>query len=132
MADCDFMSGPVIFDNQRMVHGDIRRALFKITYGITAGGHHVAEQPVGLAYGTFGVINKLRLNLAPGCDIALPVSSCERMDCETLDAFFSRLQPGFPLPSAPAFLDDAGIFRSESSAQFSCFALSEKNHCSDS
>src|ERR1700676_386530 len=111
------MRGPVIFYNQWMVHGDVRRALFKVTYRITAGGHHVAEQLVGLGYGTFGVVNELRLNLAPGRKVELPVAWRELPDCETLNTFLSLLEPGFPLPSPPAFLDSAGIFRSESCAQ---------------
>jgi hypothetical protein len=122
MADRNFVSEPIIVHKQWMIHGDIRRALFKLTHGITARGHYIAEQLVGLSYRSFGVVNELCLNLAPGCDIDLPVAWRERPDGETLDAFFSLLEPGFPLPSAPAFLDGAGIFRPESSAQSFCFA----------
>ena len=111
MADRDFMCGPVMFHDQWMIHGDIRRALFKITYGITTGGHHVAEQSVGLAYGTFGVINKLCLNLAPGRDTTVPVAWRERTDCETLNAFFSLLEPGFPFPVGLRFPGRRGYIR---------------------
>src|SRR5579863_9251746 len=123
MADRDFMSRPVIFHDQWMVHGDIRRALFKVTYRITAGAHHGAEQLVGLGYRTLGVVNELCLHLAPGLDIDLPVLGRERPDGESLDPFFSLLESGFPLPTAPAFRECAGIFRSESRAQSFCFAF---------
>ena len=111
------MRGPVIFYHQWMVHGDVRRALFKVTYRVTAAGHHVAEQLVGLGYRTFGVVNELRLNLAPGRKVELPVVGRELPDCETLNTSLSLLEPGFSLPSPPAFLDGAGIFRSESTVQ---------------
>ena len=37
-----FVCRPVILKNQRMVHGDICRPLFKVTYRITTCGHHIA------------------------------------------------------------------------------------------
>src|SRR6202035_2634171 len=110
-AGRDFMRGPVIFHNQWMVHGDIRRPLFKLTYGITAGGHHVAEQLVCLGNRIFRAVNELRLNLVPGSDVALPVAGRERPDGKSLDTFFSSLETGFRLPPASAFFDRARIFR---------------------
>ena len=37
----NFVGRPVILHHQRMIHGDICRPLFKITYGIAACRHHI-------------------------------------------------------------------------------------------
>ena len=36
LPDRDFVSGSVVFQNQWMIHGDIRRTLFKVTYWIAS------------------------------------------------------------------------------------------------
>jgi hypothetical protein len=43
LTDRDCVGGTVIFQNQRIVHGDIRRALSKITDRIAARGHYIAQ-----------------------------------------------------------------------------------------
>jgi hypothetical protein len=47
LTDRDCVGGAVIFQNQRIVHGDIRRTLSKITDWIAARGHHIAQQLIG-------------------------------------------------------------------------------------
>lgn len=43
LAKRDVVGGSVILHDQGMVHGDIRRTLFKVTYRIAARGHHIAQ-----------------------------------------------------------------------------------------
>src|SRR5580704_3081679 len=131
MADSDFMRGPIILDDQWMVHGDIRRALFEITHGITACGHYVAEQLIGLCDRFFWVIHELGLDRAPGRDIALTVACRERTDGKSFNTFFSLFEPGFGLAPASAFLDGTRIFGSEPSLQSLGFALPEKHRRSN-
>jgi hypothetical protein len=33
----------VIFENERMIHRDIRGSLFEVSYRITSRGHHIAQ-----------------------------------------------------------------------------------------
>ena len=46
--------GAVIFEDERMVHGDVVGALFEIADRIAASGHHVGEQLVGIDDGASG------------------------------------------------------------------------------
>src|SRR5208282_3644775 len=128
MADGDFMRGPVVFHYEWMVHRDIRRALFEVTYRVTAGRHYVTEKLIGLRDRFIGIVDKFGLNRAPGCDIALPVAGREWTNGKSLDAFFSLFEPGFRLPSASAFFDCAGVFRPESSLQSFGFLFPKKHH----
>jgi len=103
MAHRDFMRRAVIFHNQWMVDGDIRRALVKLIHGVTACGHHLAEQVVCLGNRILRVVNELGLNLTPRSNIARPFARRERPDGKSLDTFFSLFEPGFhfPRPRAP-------------------------------
>ena len=61
----DFVSRPVVFQNQWMIHGDIRRHLFKVTYRIATRRHHIAQQLVRFSYRTGGAVNEARLDSSP-------------------------------------------------------------------
>ena len=66
LAESALMRGAVIFEDERMVHGNIVGALFEIADGITAGGHHVGEQLVGVGDGAAGAVNEAGLDFGPG------------------------------------------------------------------
>jgi hypothetical protein len=38
-----FVGCTVIFENERMIHRDIRGSLFEVSHRITSRGHHVAQ-----------------------------------------------------------------------------------------
>jgi len=61
----DFVGRSVVFDDQWMIHGDICRPLFKVTYRIATGGHHVAQELVRFGDCTGGTVNKTGLDSAP-------------------------------------------------------------------
>jgi hypothetical protein len=77
------MRRAIIFDNQRMIHGDIRRALFKIADRIAAYGHHIAQQLVGIGHRAAGAIDEARLNSAPGLDKPCAIARAERPDVQS-------------------------------------------------
>jgi hypothetical protein len=128
----DCVSRSVVFQNQRMIHGDICRPLFKITYRIAARGHHITQQLVRCRYRTGGAVNEARLDSAPGLYEARTIAGCERPDVKTLDSLCTPVEPGFRLPPGTAFLYGAGIFSAtELAAQSFGPALSEKEQRRD-
>ncbi len=60
-----FVSRPVVFQYQRMIHGDIRRHLFKVTYRITTRRHHITQQLVRFCDRTSGAVNESGLDASP-------------------------------------------------------------------
>ena len=131
MAQRDFVGGSVILQNQWMVHGDICRTLFKVTYRIAAAGHHIAHQLVDFRYRAGWVVNEPRLNPAPGFCEAETIVWREWSDMETLDSFLALFETGFRKPLVPAFLQGAGIFRAKPSTQSFSPALFENDQRGD-
>jgi hypothetical protein len=56
----DFVSRSIVFQNQEMIHGDIRHPLFKGTYRIASRGHYIAQQLVRLRYRAGGAVDEAR------------------------------------------------------------------------
>jgi hypothetical protein len=120
-----FVSRSVVFQNQWMIHGDICRLLFKVTYRIAPRGHHITQQLVRFRNRTGGAVNKARLDSAPGCYEARTIACRERPDVKPLDSLCALFEPGFRLPAVAAFLHGASIFSiTELSAQSSSPTLS--------
>jgi hypothetical protein len=114
----------VIFEDQRMIHGDIRGTLFEIADRIAACGHHVAQQLVGVRYGRTGAVNKARLHFAPALDKSGTIARSERPDVQALDSFGALIERRFRLPPAPAVFYGAGVFSSAKlTAQSFCSAF---------
>jgi len=127
------VSGSVILHDFRMIHGDICRPLFEVTYRIAARGHHIGQQLVGLGYRASGAVNKPRLDPAPGLHEARTITHPERPDVESLDSLFALVEPGFRMPPAPPFLHGAGVLNATELRAQSCrAALSENNPPDDS
>jgi hypothetical protein len=131
MAKRDFVGCPVIFHNLWMVHGDICRTLFKVTYRITKRGHHIAQQLVGFRYRTSGLVNESCLDPAPGLHEARTITRRKQSEMETFDSLFALFETGFRLLPVPAFPQGAGIFWAKPSAQPFSPALSEKDQRGD-
>jgi len=131
MTQRNFVGGSVIFQNQRMVHGDICRTLLKVTYRIAAAGHHITHQLVDFRYRTGWVFNEAPLNPAPGFCEAETIVWHEWSDMETLDSFLPLFETGFRKPLVPAFLQGAGIFWAKPSAQSFSPALFKNDQRAD-
>jgi hypothetical protein len=70
----------VIFENQRVIYGDVCRTLFKVAYRIAARGHYVAQQLVGIRYCASGTVNEPRLDSAPRFDKPRTITRSELPD----------------------------------------------------
>jgi hypothetical protein len=128
----DCVSGSVVFQNQRMIHRDICRTLFKRTYRVTPRGHDIDQQLVRFRYRVGGAINEARLDCAPGLYEACAIACRELPDVQPLNSLCALFEPGFPMPPVAAFLDCACIFSAtELSAKLFRAALSVQKECHD-
>jgi hypothetical protein len=128
----DFVSRSVVFQNQWMIHGDICRSLFKVTYRIAPRGHHITQQLVRFRYRTGGAVNEARLDSAPELYEARTIGRRERPDLKRLDSLCALLEPRFRMPAVAAFLHGASIFgTTELSAQSFSPALSAQKERDD-
>jgi hypothetical protein len=128
----DFVSRSIVLENQWMIHGDIRRPLFKVTYWIATRGHHITQELVRFRYGSRRSVNEARLDSLPGLYKACPVTCRERLDVQPLDSLCSFFECGFRMPPVAAFLYGALIFSSsELSAKSFSPALSVQEERGD-
>jgi hypothetical protein len=126
----DFMRRPVVFQNQGIIHGDIRRHLFKVTYWIATRRHHIAQQLVRFRNRTGGAVNEARLDSAPGLNEACAISRREGPNVKPLNSLRTLFQSSLAVAPVAAFLQSASVFRAtELSAQFFSPPLSkQKEH----
>src|SRR6202030_3369309 len=93
----------VVFENERMVHRDIRGSLFEVSYRITARGHHVAQKPVGIRYGATGAVNESRLYFGPRVVKPRTIALRQLLNVQGPHAVSSFVEYRFCFPLAPAF-----------------------------
>jgi hypothetical protein len=109
LPERNLVSRPVVLQNQRMIHGDIRRALLKVADRIAPRGHYIAQQLVRFRYSPGGAVNEARLDPAPGVYKARTIAGCERTHMEGLDSLRAPFQFGFRARNVAAFLHGAGV-----------------------
>jgi hypothetical protein len=118
-----------------MVHRDICRALFKVTYRIAACGHHIAKQLIGLCDCASGAVNKPRLDSAPRLYETRTITWGELSDVQTLHSCGALFEPGFRMPPASVFFHSAVVFSAKLRTEFFGSALAKgkppDNACND-
>jgi len=132
LPERDFVSRSVIFQNQRMIHRDICRSLFKVAYRVAPRGHHIAEQLVRCCNRTGWTVDEPRLDFTPGLHEARTIACRQRPDVKALDSLCTLFEAGFGMPPVAAFFHRSTIFSvTELSAQFFSPALSVRKEQSD-
>jgi hypothetical protein len=104
------MGGTVVFENQGMIHGNVRGTLFKVSDRIAARGHNVAQKLIGIRHGGPGAVNEPSLDPAPRLDKPHTIAWSEWLDAQALDSFRALIKRRFCFLAAPAFLHGAGVF----------------------
>ena len=99
----------VVFENERMIHRDIRGPLFAESYRITSRGHHVAHELIGIRYGAAGAVNESCLYFRPSVDKSRTIVLSQLSDVQVLHPVGSLVEDRFRLPLAPAFFHCAGV-----------------------
>ena len=120
LPEREFVSRSVVFQNLRVIHGDIRRPLIEVTYRIATRGHHIAQQLVRGHYRTGGAVNEARLDVAPGRYEACTIACRERPDAKPFDSLCALVERGFRMPPVAAFLHGASIFGATELSAQSC------------
>jgi hypothetical protein len=116
--------GTVIFQDQRMVHGDIRRALLEVAYRVAARGHDIPKQLVRFRHRAGGAVYEVRLDTLPGLYEARAITRPKWTDAERVDPLGAVVEAGFRLPPI-ACLKGAVILRAAKlSPQSLCAAFS--------
>ena len=113
MAYGNVVAGSILFDDQRMIDGNIRRTLLEVRDGIPASGHDGLNESVGFDQGAAGIVNKSRLDLLPGCQEVRAIGLSERPYLETLHPFFQLFQSRFRAGCAASFFNGSLIFGTE-------------------
>jgi hypothetical protein len=103
------MACPVILENERMIHGEIRRTMLKVTDWIATRGHHVAQELVSIREGAAGAVNEPGLNSGPGLDESRTIARGQRPDVHGLHVIGAFVKQRLCFPLAPAFFHGAGI-----------------------
>ena len=109
LAKRDIVGFTIVVDHQRVVHGNIRRPLFKVSYRIAAGRHHIAQKLVGFRYRTPGAVNEPPLDVAPRLGEPRPIVRGKRTDVESLDSLITPIELCLRMTPAPATCQGAGI-----------------------
>ena len=79
-----FVGCTVIFENERMIHRDIRGSLFEVSHRIAPRGHHVAQQLVGIRHGSAGAVNESCLYFRPRVDKPRTIALSQLSDVQAL------------------------------------------------
>ena len=77
----------VVFDDARVIDGEIGGALLELGDGIAASGHEEIDEPVGLVDGLAGSVDEAGLYGAPLGDEALALVCAQFAEGEFFDAF---------------------------------------------
>jgi len=110
LTERDVVGRSVIFYNQRMIHRDICRALFKVTYRVAACRHHIAKQLIGLCDCASRAVNEPRLDAAPRLYEACTITWGQRSNVQTLHSCGALFEPGLCMAPASVFFHSAVVF----------------------
>ena len=133
VEDGDLVTGAVVFDDERMMGGEIGGALFEIGDGIAADGHDLLDELVGIDESALGIVDETGLDAIPGgVEIGADFGR-ERIDFEGVDATGECFELGFGFGRAAGFLNGALVFGAEAAFEASAAhgAAHEEKHEDD-
>ena len=113
----DGVGGAVVFDDARVVDGNVGGALLKVGDWIAACVHERGDEFVGFDDGTAGVVDEAGLDDLPIGEEAFALGGCEVADVEGVDALFACGEGGLGTALGAAFKDGAIVFGAEAIAQ---------------
>ena len=106
----DFVRISVVFENQRMILGDVGCRLFKVTDRIASDGHHVPQQQIHFCNRTGGAVDEASRGSAPGLFKARPIGCREGTDVKSLNSLGALVEFGFRVPPVTVLIWGASIF----------------------
>lgn len=113
VAQRDIVCRAVIFDNQRVVNGNVCSTLFEITHGIPAGLHYLVNELIREGNRASRIINELRLHRGPAAFKTGAVRWRKRNNLKLFSALFPKLEDIFTAVNTTLFSYNSIIFRAE-------------------
>ena len=87
-------SGTVILNDHRMVNRQVGSTPIEVFKGVATRSHHLGDELIGFAHGTFRVVHKARLNATPFAGKRIGLILSELVQVETADAVGALPQNG--------------------------------------
>jgi hypothetical protein len=127
LANGDFVSCSVLFDNPAVVDGNLRGAIIEIGGRIASSRHHGSQELIRFHERTGRIVHEFRLDRAPR--LLKPVAICrgKRPQVITLYPLFNLLELILSLEFISGFGQGAVIFRPEAGAKFLGAILQDEN-----
>src|SRR5215472_1378008 len=120
LASRNAMSDAVVFDQARVVDGDIGGTLFKVRHRITTGSHYLINEQVSIGHGAARIVNEARLDGDPARGKGGLLLGLERVNVQAVPALGAKFQDGFALALLAFFFDDAVVLGTKSLAEKLC------------
>ena len=113
VAQRDIVCSAVIFDDQRVVHGNVGSTLFEIAHGIPAGPHDLIDELICEGNRASRIINELRLHSSPAVFKTGAVRWRKRNNLKLFSALCPKLEDVFTAVNITLFSHNSIIFRAE-------------------
>src|SRR6266436_7100580 len=107
------MPGSVLFDHQRVIHGNVSGPLIEFGHRIAARSHDFLNQLICFSESASGIVNKSRLDLVPTRDKPCSGLRWQRSYLELLDSLLQLLQLRFRAHFAAGFFDRPAVLGTE-------------------
>ncbi len=104
------LCGPIVLDHVRMIDGDVIGSSLEVLDWITACGHHLRHQIVGLGHSSVGVIDKACLHPAPFLRECVSLLLSQGMQLEAIHASGALPQDGICFCRGANRSDSAFVF----------------------
>src|ERR1019366_3696569 len=107
----------VVFDDIRVIYGDVVRSLFELSHRVTAVCHDLRNEDIGLTNALDRSIDKARLYTLPLRDVLLPSLLGQGHDAQLLAAFHPTGEVTLGLAAISSRLDGSVVLRAERAVQ---------------
>ena len=113
MLSSNIVRDPIVLNYRRVIHRNVRDALLKIRYRITAKAHHFLDQDVRICHRSFRIVYELRLGVLPGVGKLSSLILSKRFDVQLGHALLPLLQKLFGASGATFRAHRSIVFRPE-------------------
>src|SRR5215469_2186950 len=113
----DSMPATIVFDDLRVVDGNVGGSLLKISYRIALSGHHTRNQPVRLNQAPVRIIYKPALNLMPSFQKVAAFCRSKSVDVKPLHPFRAVFERRFGSPTISCFSYSARVLWTKALSQ---------------
>jgi hypothetical protein len=110
VSHSNIVSSSVVFDNERVIDGEIRGTLLELGHWVPASRHYLLNKLICFRQCTLGIVDESALDLLPGCYKIRPSRRWQFVYLETLYSFCEFLEFRFRLRLAACFFNCSLVF----------------------